>query len=74
MNMQTMRDVVSRDAQIAVVISQENNASNASPLRRVVEFLVETSLMAKCDVTDLSSKGQITETLVKCLEVFELRV
>lgn len=57
MDVKTRRDVVSLDSEVAVVISDQNDAANALPLIRTVEALVVLTLEAESDVSDPPMKG-----------------
>lgn len=55
MDVKACRDVVSIDAQIAVVVSQENFPAHTAPLSGVIELLIQTALEPEGFVSYLPS-------------------
>lgn len=71
---QPSMDLIASHAQIASVVSKNNDVSNVSPFGRSVKPLVDPSIRTKGLFTNLATKVEIAEALFECLEPSKLSV
>src|SRR3954453_6280682 len=61
MNQKIVSELVSRNAQITTIVSENNKVTHAPPLGRLIESLIKPSIVSESRFANLTSQAQIVK-------------
>ena len=67
-------DLKAFEAQITAKVPHNNVIAHTSPLKRMIELLIQISIKSNCLLTDSSIQFQIAKSVKKIIQLNQLRV